>query len=89
MKDTQAVAKVTAERRNLLCGSQETWTERFPPKSPSFAFFLQALDYLTTSLGFVSLVRLRISGSFPSGRSQGLAGAGDAFWDAGSLQALF
>lgn len=51
-----------------------------PPKTPSFAFFLQKkpLDYLETSLGFVLLVVLKISGNFPNGRSQGLAGAGDS-----------
>lgn len=51
-----------------------------PPKNSQLCIFpaRKPLDYLETSLSFVSLVRLRISGNFPNGRSQGLAEAGDA-----------
>lgn len=74
------------EKESSLWLTRNRDTEKFLPKIPSFAFFLQPLDYCKTSLGLVSLVGLRI---LPNGGSQCLAGAGDALWDAGLLQASF
>lgn len=45
-----------------------------------------AFDYLEISLAFVPVVGLRIGGNFHNGKSQGLAGAEDAVWEAGLLQ---